>query len=176
MCSIHLRRRPFPEDRTARKMGRRLDRSRLMDDPPVSWRLRFSVAAAHLRLWSPRSILTCHGHFGFPWFGYKPIDVFVCPGPRIVAAGSSTSALVKMPTVRKDNAPQNLSLLKKIVLNLIRLDTTDKTKASLRLKRKGAAWDEDVRARILGLTPQWHPSAEALTSPPGMTTPRLSVN
>jgi predicted transposase YbfD/YdcC len=28
-------------------------------------------------------------------------------------------------TVRKDNAPQNLSLLKKIVLNLIRLDTTD---------------------------------------------------
>lgn len=42
-------------------------------------------------------------------------------------------------TVRKDNAPQNLSLLKKIVLNLIRLDITDKTKASLRLKRKGAA-------------------------------------
>jgi len=56
-------------------------------------------------------------------------------------------------TVRKDNAPQNLSLLKKIVLNLIRLDTTDKTKASLRLKRKGAAWDDDVRTRILGLTP-----------------------
>jgi len=56
-------------------------------------------------------------------------------------------------TVRKDNAPQNLSLLKKIVLNLIRLDTTDKTKASLRLKRKGAAWDDDVRMNMLGLTP-----------------------
>jgi predicted transposase YbfD/YdcC len=56
-------------------------------------------------------------------------------------------------TVRKDNAPQNLSLLKKIVLNLIRLDTTDKTKASLRLKRKGAAWDDDVRMTMLGLTP-----------------------
>ena len=54
-------------------------------------------------------------------------------------------------TVRKDNAPQNLSLLKKIVLNLIRLDTTDKTKASLRLKRKAAAWDDDVRMNILGL-------------------------
>ncbi len=54
-------------------------------------------------------------------------------------------------TVRKDNAPQNLSLLKKIVLNLIRLDTTDKTKASLRLKRKAAAWDDDVRVRIMGL-------------------------
>lgn len=39
-------------------------------------------------------------------------------------------------TVRKDNAPQSFSLLRKIVLNLIRLDTTDKRKASLRLKRK----------------------------------------
>lgn len=56
-------------------------------------------------------------------------------------------------TVRKDNAPQNLSLLKKIVLNLIRLDTTDKTKASLRLKRKGAAWDDDARMNMLCLTP-----------------------
>jgi predicted transposase YbfD/YdcC len=54
-------------------------------------------------------------------------------------------------TVRKDHAPQNLSLLKKIVLNLIRLDTTDKTKASLRLKRKGAAWDDDLRMNMLGL-------------------------
>jgi len=56
-------------------------------------------------------------------------------------------------TIRKDNAPQNLSLLKKIVLNLIRLDTTDKTKASLRLKRKKSAWDDDVRMNMLGLTP-----------------------
>ena len=56
-------------------------------------------------------------------------------------------------TLRKDNAPQNLSLLKKIVLNLIRLDTTDKTKASLRLKRKGAAWDDELRMNMLGLTP-----------------------
>jgi len=56
-------------------------------------------------------------------------------------------------TVRKDNAPQNLSLLKKIVLNLIRLDAADKTKTSLRRTRKRAAWDDDVRLRILGLTP-----------------------
>ncbi len=53
----------------------------------------------------------------------------------------------------KDNVPQNLSLLKKIVINLIRLNTTDKTKTSLRLKRKCAAWDDDVRMNILGLTP-----------------------
>lgn len=56
-------------------------------------------------------------------------------------------------TVRKDNASQNLSRLKKIALNLIRLDTTDKTKGSLRLKRKGAAWDEDAGMNMLGLTP-----------------------
>ena len=56
-------------------------------------------------------------------------------------------------TVRKDNAPENLSLLKKIVLNLLRIDTSDKVKSSLRLKRKRAAWDEDLRMRFLGLSP-----------------------
>ena len=56
-------------------------------------------------------------------------------------------------TICKDNAPQNLSLLKRIVLNLIRLDTAGKRKASLRLRRKGAAWDDDVRMKMLGLTP-----------------------
>jgi len=55
-------------------------------------------------------------------------------------------------TIRKDNAPQNLSLLKKIVLNIIRLDTTNKTKASLPLKRKAAAWDDDLRINVLGLS------------------------
>ena len=56
-------------------------------------------------------------------------------------------------TFRKDNAPENLSLLKKIVLNLLRMDTTDKVKSSLRLKRKRAAWDNELRRRLLGLTP-----------------------
>ena len=55
--------------------------------------------------------------------------------------------------VRKDNAPQNLSLLKKIVLNLIRSDTTDIAKASLRQKRKRAAWDDNIRMHMLGLLP-----------------------
>jgi predicted transposase YbfD/YdcC len=55
-------------------------------------------------------------------------------------------------TIRKDNAPQNLSLLKKIVLNMIRLDTTNKTTGSLRLKRKAAAWDDDLRMNMLGLS------------------------
>ena len=56
-------------------------------------------------------------------------------------------------TVRKDNAPENLSLLKKIVLNLLRMDTTDTVKSSLRLKRKKAAWDDELRMRFLGITP-----------------------
>lgn len=55
--------------------------------------------------------------------------------------------------VRKDNAPQNLSLLKKIVLNLIRADTTDTFKTSLRKKRKRAAWDDDIRMNMLGIRP-----------------------
>ena len=56
-------------------------------------------------------------------------------------------------TIRKDNTPQNLSLLKKIVLNIIRSDTTQTAKASLRLKRKAAAWDDEVRMNMLGLRP-----------------------
>lgn len=55
-------------------------------------------------------------------------------------------------TVRKDNAPENLSLLKKIVLNLLRIDMTDTVKSSLRLKRKRAAWDDELRMRFLGLS------------------------
>lgn len=53
----------------------------------------------------------------------------------------------------KDHAPENLSLLRKIVLNLIRADTTDKPKASLRRKRKRAAWDDEIRMNMLGLKP-----------------------
>ncbi len=56
-------------------------------------------------------------------------------------------------TLRKDNAPQNLSLLRKIVLNIIRLAPPGKKKASLRLRRKGAAWNDDLRMNMLGMTP-----------------------
>lgn len=55
--------------------------------------------------------------------------------------------------IRKDNAPQNLSLLKKIVQNLISADKTDTAKTSLRLKRKRAAWDDDIRMKMLGIQP-----------------------
>lgn len=56
-------------------------------------------------------------------------------------------------TVRKDNSPQNVSLLKKIVLNLVRTSTADLPKASLQLKRKAAAWNDALRMNILGLKP-----------------------
>ena len=52
--------------------------------------------------------------------------------------------------VSSDHAPQNFSLLKKIVLNLLRLDTSCKGKNSLRQKRKLAGWDDAIRQRILG--------------------------
>jgi hypothetical protein len=50
-------------------------------------------------------------------------------------------------TVRKDYAPQNLSLLKKMVLNLVR----PVPMMSLRMKRKATAWSDEERARVLGL-------------------------
>lgn len=56
-------------------------------------------------------------------------------------------------TVRKDNAPQNLSLLRKIALNIIRSAPPPARKTSLRLRRKGAAWDDDQRMRLLSIEP-----------------------
>jgi hypothetical protein len=56
-------------------------------------------------------------------------------------------------TVRKDNALKNISLLKKIVLNLLRIDMTDKVKSSLLFKRKRAVWDYESRMLFLGLSP-----------------------
>ena len=56
-------------------------------------------------------------------------------------------------TLRKNNAPQNLSLLRKIALNLIRSAPPPTRKTSLRLRRKGAAWDDDQRILLLGITP-----------------------
>ncbi len=47
--------------------------------------------------------------------------------------------------------PQNLSLLKKIALNLIRADTGDSKKTSLKTKRRRADWDDNLRMRILGI-------------------------
>jgi predicted transposase YbfD/YdcC len=54
--------------------------------------------------------------------------------------------------IRKDNGPQNVSLLSKIALNLLRMDQTH-SKLSVRQRRKAAGWDDDVRMQMLGLRP-----------------------
>lgn len=56
-------------------------------------------------------------------------------------------------TIRTDHAPENLSLLKKMILNILRTDTSGRKKLSLRIRRKRAAWDDDLRAQLLGLNP-----------------------
>ena len=48
--------------------------------------------------------------------------------------------------VRTDNAPANLAIVKHIALNVLR---TGKTRDSLRMRRKVAAWDEEALARYI---------------------------
>lgn len=54
--------------------------------------------------------------------------------------------------IRKDHGPRNIALLRKIILNVLRQDTTH-PKVSLKGRRKMAGWDDDERMRLLGITP-----------------------
>lgn len=54
--------------------------------------------------------------------------------------------------VRRDHAPHNLSIVRRLILNILKLDTAH-PKRSVRLRRKIAAWDDDERARLLGMLP-----------------------
>ena len=60
-------------------------------------------------------------------------------------------------TVKKDNAPEILSLIRRVVLNMLSLDTTQpafaKTKLSKRQKRKFANLEESIMRSILGIQP-----------------------
>lgn len=60
-------------------------------------------------------------------------------------------------TVKKDNAPEILSLIRRVVINMLSLDTTQpsftKKKLSKRQKRKFANWDESIMRSILGIQP-----------------------
>jgi predicted transposase YbfD/YdcC len=49
--------------------------------------------------------------------------------------------------IRKDNAPQNMAVLRKIALNLLRIHPD---KVSIRRKIKKAAWDDQFLTAILG--------------------------
>lgn len=59
--------------------------------------------------------------------------------------------------VKKDNAPEILSLIRRVVINMLSPDTTQpsftKKKLSKRQKRKFANWDESIMRSILRLQP-----------------------
>ncbi len=50
--------------------------------------------------------------------------------------------------VKRDHAPANLSIVRRLILNMLKLDTTH-PKRSVRLRRKCAGWDDDERMRVL---------------------------
>lgn len=56
-------------------------------------------------------------------------------------------------TVKKDHGPENVSLMNKIVLALLKLapPPTSTRKISLRRRRLMAAWDDDVRMELFGM-------------------------
>jgi predicted transposase YbfD/YdcC len=60
-------------------------------------------------------------------------------------------------TVKKDNAPEILSLIRRVVINMLSLDTTQpafaKKKLSKRQKRKFANLEESIMRSILGIEP-----------------------
>lgn len=57
--------------------------------------------------------------------------------------------------VKKDNAPEILSLIRRVVLNMLSLDTTQhafaRKKLNKRQKRKFASFDESIMRSILGI-------------------------
>jgi predicted transposase YbfD/YdcC len=54
--------------------------------------------------------------------------------------------------VKRDHAPANLSIVRRLILNMLKLDTTH-PKRSVRLRRKCAGWDDDERMRVLQIQP-----------------------
>ncbi|NEO82556.1 ISAs1 family transposase [Moorena sp. SIO4G3] len=50
--------------------------------------------------------------------------------------------------IRKDNAPENLAIIRQIALNLLKQESTEKT--GIKTKRKKAGWDNDYLLKVLG--------------------------
>jgi len=63
--------------------------------------------------------------------------------------------------VSRNNASENLSIIRRFILNMLKLDTAH-PKKSVRLRRKRAAWDDDERMRVLGMKSLWQTGAIAL--------------
>ena len=57
--------------------------------------------------------------------------------------------------VRKDNAPENVAMLRHVALNLLKADTSKKS--SISTKRKKAGWSADYLCHVLGLPNTYKP-------------------
>lgn len=57
--------------------------------------------------------------------------------------------------VRKDNAPENMAMLRHVALNLLKADTSKKS--SISTKRKKAGWSADYLCHVLGLPSAYKP-------------------
>ena len=51
----------------------------------------------------------------------------------------------------KDNAPENMAMMRHVALNLLKQATTKKPRVSIKTRRKLAGWDHDFLAHVLGL-------------------------
>ena len=49
--------------------------------------------------------------------------------------------------IRKDNAPENLAVIRHIALNLLKQEKT--LKVGVKIKRKNAGWDEKYLLKVL---------------------------
>lgn len=59
--------------------------------------------------------------------------------------------------VRKDNAPQNMAMLRHVALNLLKADTS--TKVGIKTRRKMAGWSNEYLAHLLGVKGLYQPRA-----------------
>lgn len=57
--------------------------------------------------------------------------------------------------VRKDNAPQNMAMLRHVALNLLKADTS--TKVGIKTRRKMAGWSNEYLAHLLGVKGLYQP-------------------
>ncbi len=53
--------------------------------------------------------------------------------------------------VRKDNAPENMAMMRHVALNLLKAAKPAKKRVSIQSRRKLAGWDHGFLAHVLGL-------------------------
>src|SRR5439155_25678778 len=58
--------------------------------------------------------------------------------------------------VRKDNAPENMAMLRHVALNILKADTTRK-KVGIKTRRKKAGWSNEYLAHLLGVKGLYDP-------------------